>query len=190
MIGSIGRGARIRTADLLRPRQARYQAAPRPERPLPQTLCRLLLWFAVQQRRLLVILPSFPPAVQSELLRNAAGDIGRGWRTPSRRIYRLSAAAFAYNRSPAMPRRSNISPNKGVVSSALLGPVSTIQPPSWMVCIVPPLVVSFSKTVTSIPSRRNQKAAVNPEIPAPITATLARLFTGSPFCERDRRAPE
>ena len=26
-----GRGARIRTADLLRPRQARYQAAPRPE---------------------------------------------------------------------------------------------------------------------------------------------------------------
>ena len=27
----IGRGARIRTADLLRPRQARYQAAPRPE---------------------------------------------------------------------------------------------------------------------------------------------------------------
>src|SRR4029077_1804306 len=26
-----GRGARIRTADLLRPRQARYQAAPRPD---------------------------------------------------------------------------------------------------------------------------------------------------------------
>ena len=29
--GLVGRGARIRTADLLRPRQARYQAAPRPE---------------------------------------------------------------------------------------------------------------------------------------------------------------
>ena len=27
-----GRGARIRTADLLRPRQARYQTAPRPDR--------------------------------------------------------------------------------------------------------------------------------------------------------------
>jgi hypothetical protein len=27
----VGRGARIRTADLLRPRQARYQAAPRPD---------------------------------------------------------------------------------------------------------------------------------------------------------------
>ena len=32
-----GRGARIRTADLLRPRQARYQAAPRPAW-LPKTI--------------------------------------------------------------------------------------------------------------------------------------------------------
>ncbi len=31
VLEEIGRGARIRTADLLRPRQARYQAAPRPE---------------------------------------------------------------------------------------------------------------------------------------------------------------
>jgi hypothetical protein len=31
LIDLYGRGARIRTADLLRPRQARYQAAPRPE---------------------------------------------------------------------------------------------------------------------------------------------------------------
>ena len=43
-----GRGARIRTADLLRPRQARYQAAPRPEGEDAS------------------ILPSFPPRVQSE----------------------------------------------------------------------------------------------------------------------------
>ena len=41
-----GRGARIRTADLLRPRQARYQAAPRPE------------WNAY------FILPSLRPTVQ------------------------------------------------------------------------------------------------------------------------------
>jgi hypothetical protein len=31
-VGDVGRGARIRTGDLLRPRQARYQAAPRPDR--------------------------------------------------------------------------------------------------------------------------------------------------------------
>ncbi len=41
-----GRGARIRTADLLRPRQARYQAAPRPELNAP------------------IILPSFAVGVQ------------------------------------------------------------------------------------------------------------------------------
>ena len=42
----VGRGARIRTADLLRPRQARYQAAPRPELNTS------------------IILPSLRPAVQ------------------------------------------------------------------------------------------------------------------------------
>ena len=43
-----GRGARIRTADLLRPRQARYQAAPRPELNVP------------------IILPSLEDCVQSD----------------------------------------------------------------------------------------------------------------------------
>ncbi len=33
-----GRGARIRTGDLLRPRQARYQAAPRPDEARRQVL--------------------------------------------------------------------------------------------------------------------------------------------------------
>jgi hypothetical protein len=31
-MGGIGRAAEIRTRDLLHPKQARYQAAPRPER--------------------------------------------------------------------------------------------------------------------------------------------------------------
>ena len=43
-----GRGARIRTGDLLRPRQARYQAAPRPELNAP------------------IILPSLEDCVQSD----------------------------------------------------------------------------------------------------------------------------
>ena len=45
---NLGRGARIRTGDLLRPRQARYQAAPRPELNVP------------------IILPSLEDCVQSD----------------------------------------------------------------------------------------------------------------------------
>ena len=66
MIGSIGRGARIRTADLLRPRQARYQAAPRPEKVVAQILLCLLLGLTIQQRKLSLILPSFLSPVQPE----------------------------------------------------------------------------------------------------------------------------
>ena len=78
MIERIGRGARIRTADLLRPRQARYQAAPRPERPLTQTLFCLLFGLTIQQRKLLFILPSFPSAVQPESSRALSSHAGRG----------------------------------------------------------------------------------------------------------------
>ena|SRR5487761_474054 len=64
IIESIARGARIRTGDLLRPRQARYQAAPRPvgwadtysaniarRCPAGKPATRLCLFFLASQRR-------------------------------------------------------------------------------------------------------------------------------------------
>ena len=58
-----GRGARIRTADLLRPRQARYQTAPRPDRDYTNCAKPLILAM-LSRRRLNSILPSFASAVQ------------------------------------------------------------------------------------------------------------------------------
>ena len=90
---------------------------------------------------------------------------------PSFTTKRVLEISLAATRSGAIPAASMSSPMSGVVSSALLGPVSYSAPSRFTEPITPPGLAAASSTSTRKPLRTRPKAVASPEMPAPTTRT-------------------